>query len=472
VGAASILSGGRVRGAVVLLAAVVAAGCVGAEASAVVSPTTEPSGGGSAPPTTPLGPWQSAPATDPVVLETPTASPTAVPIPPERIPTAPEGVWTGVTWTRLPATPEFGAQDLDDASTFQVFGWSKGFVGFSIIPNPATDEQNDAGILVPPTVVSSYSSDGVHWHRGGTLDPVKAGSKDLWTFKAVLEGPKGLLAVGWSGACGSFYLDALWTSVDGIVWQPVDAGKVFGVDPWTIFDVSGGGAGFVAVSYGGANVWTSQDGRSWRSVNLKASAFADSRVDDGTALADGYVLAGTTGALTCGVMTYDGPTPQPPLKTAAAWWSADAKAWTRMALPGAVATPDPQWVSVIRLSDHGVLVLDSFGSSLYAWGSTDGRKWVPADLPPDVLEFAFVSTGQRAFLVAGRYGDGEAGDLDLRSVDEGFKMVVVRQTGEVPRFGLDTQPQVDYGSVAVGPTGLVAATFNGSQLWFGSPSGE
>jgi hypothetical protein len=476
--------------AVVSLTALVAAACVGAEAteSAAVSPASSPMA--TASPT-------ASPTATPVVTDTaePTdaleASPTAVVDPLPNVPAAPSGTWKSIKWTRLPATPEFGAQNLPDDSgladpaaansTFQVFGWSKGYVGFTITREPLPDEQpsdeepTDGPIdytYVPPTVVSSYSADGVHWHSGQALDPLAAGSKDLQVIRSVIEGPTGLLAVGWSGACGSVYLDALWTSSDGIKWQPVDAGKVFGVDPWSIVNVSGGAAGYVAVAYKGAGVWTSRDGRTWRRVVLTGGAFKNSLVDDGTALSGGFVLAGTEGTPDCGVTTYDGPTPAPPLRTASAWWSADGSSWTRVSLPGAVATSESQFLWTSHLSDSAVLVVDDTYSSRYAWGSNDGQTWVPLSLPKDVYAWDFISEAQRNLVVKWDGDWDTPASLQMRTVDDDFALVSISQSGNVPSLVYSSWDIFTCGVVALGPTGVVVTTADGSQLWFGTPSAD
>ena len=79
-------------------------------------------------------------------------------------------------------------------NSIEVFGWSRGYVGFSIQPTNDTGYPN-------PTVVSYYSADGTHWKEGQTLDTAFAAGTQgqLWDIRSVIEGPAGLLAVGWSG---------------------------------------------------------------------------------------------------------------------------------------------------------------------------------------------------------------------------------------------------------------------------------
>jgi hypothetical protein len=113
------------------------------------------------------------------------------------VPQAPSATWTSIHWTALPPAPEFGAQTPSEGSKFQVFGWSHGYIGFALTPGA----QTDAGSNPNPTLVSSYSADGVHWHTGGKLDT--SGALGTEVIRTVIEGPTGLLAVGWTGACAS-----------------------------------------------------------------------------------------------------------------------------------------------------------------------------------------------------------------------------------------------------------------------------
>jgi hypothetical protein len=372
----------------------------------------------------------------------------------------------------LPATPAFGVNSPAVGSTFQVFGWSGGYVGFTITPGPTTAAQ-----LADPTILSSYSTDGVHWHTGQKLDTTRASSHGYFdVVRSVIEGPTGLLAVGWTGGCGSEYLGSLWTSSDGTSWQPVDAGKVFGVDPWHIAHVSGGAAGYVAVAYGSAGAWTSKDGRNWRRVPLSTGAFENSLVDDGTANSGGFVLAGTAGTQDCGGTSYDGSPPPPISRTATVWLSADSSSWTRISLPGAIASSEYRDTWVCRLSDRALLVVDDIsGAERSAWASKDGRTWTAVNLPDDIDQRDILSGGQHNLIVEPALTANKLVDLvnlRLRTIDDGFAVVAVDQSGEVPHLVYSNWGGPTYGLVALGPTGVVVTNTDGSQLWFGTPSAE
>jgi hypothetical protein len=460
--------------ALAALASLVVAGCVGATpiGSASRLPATSPTG------TSPA----SASVTDTSSPTTPVTKSTAAADSLQSVSPAPSGTWKGIRWTSLPATSAVGANTLVAGSTFQVFGWSRGYIGFAITPGQPTADQAAADTIVDATVVSSYSTDGVHWHAGQKLDTVAAGSYDLQVIRSVIEGPAGLLAVGWSGSCGSEYLDSLWTSSDGIAWQPVDAKKVFGTasDFLEIVHVSGGAAGYVAVAYKSAGAWTSKDGRSWKRVPLGAGSFKNSQVNDGTAISGGFVLAGTTGTRDCGAaVSMDDSTPPPVFRTASVWWSADSSSWTRISLPGAMAKSEYQSTWVCRLNDRAMLVVDDSGAGRSAWASKNGRTWTVVNLPGDIVQPGVISDGQHNLVVAPTLGTDSQGypvavlgDLGLRTIDDGFAVVSMAQSGDVPQLVYSNWYYGPYGMVALGPTGVVATNAGGSQLWFGSPSAK
>ena len=437
--------------------ALLAAACVGSSASAppsVPSQPPTPSTSASIAASSPAAPVTAAPA-----AVTPTPKPTATGTPAAS-------AWTTITWA--PVTVTAAAKPAAEGVTHQVFGWSKGYVGFTLTPPKSTS----ASTL--PTVVASYSSDGVHWKTGQTLDPKAAGSQALWVFRTVLEGPAGLVAVGWAGACGDEYVDSLWTSTDGIAWKPLSVGAAFGANPPEITHISGGAAGFVAVAYKGAGAWTSKDGRTWTRVNMKATAFKDALIDDGSAVSGGYVLGGTTGVPNCAVVIQDPsakPTPTPVPRIASAWWSADGSTWTKEPLPDAHATSERQVVRTVRLTDHMVLLGDEIlsANTSWWWGSTDGQTWKSLGLPADFLPESIVSSAQRALVVG--IADPQQGTLSmrqLRTFNDDFTLADITPAGEVPDVG--TLTCYDYGVIAIGPAGVVVTNADGSRMWFGAAS--
>jgi hypothetical protein len=438
-------------------------------------------------------PASAAPSESPTAAQTEsptaTAQPTAVVDPLPNVSQAPAGTWKSIHWTGLPATPAFGANVSDlswdprvgvPSTTFQVFGWSHGYVGFTITAGHDTGQVDSYGnsIWSDPTLASSYSADGVHWHAGQKLLSLRGETgSPLETIRAVVEGPAGLMAVGWTGGCASVYLYELWTSTDGKTWQAVDTETSRAlINAFAVTHVSGGAAGYVSVAYRSAGVWISKDGRNWQAVPLNIGPFANSLVNDGTAVTGGFVLAGLDGTPDCTtsvIQPDDTPPPTPAPRVAAVWWSADGTSWTHISLPGAVSSAQYQGTWVSRLSDQKVLVVNGG----QAWVSSDGQTWTPANLQ-GVTQDAIVAQGQHNLVVKGLgvdAGEGSwspvaAGKLGLQTINGSSALVSIGQTGDVPELVYWNGYYGPYGMVAVGPTGVVVTSADGSQLWFGTPA--
>jgi hypothetical protein len=359
---------------------------------------------------------------------------------------------------------------MQPSSSLQVFGWSRGYVGFGVsLPegNRVLDTQVD------PVVTTYSSADGAHWTKGQALNTAAAGTGGMLSeIRSVIEGPSGLLAVGWTGACSTEFLDGLWTSTDGKSWRPVNIQAQFGPDAvGRIATVSGGSTGFTAVAYQGAAVWTSADGATWHSVALNSSAFAGSKINDATAFASGYVLAGTYGKSDC--TTYVGPplaTPAP--VSAATWWSADGAAWTRVSLPGAPSSATGQSMWLCRMTDQSVLMVDDLSHSRLAWASVDGRNWTAVSLPTDIWPADVLTDGRHVLVVGSAGNPSQAGPLTLRTFNSHFGLETVNQIGSLPSIAYQAWSSYSmfdsFGHVAVGPTGVVVT--DGTQLWLGLPS--
>jgi hypothetical protein len=445
----------------------VVAACVGPVSS--ISPSTSPAGRSSA--AAPVF-GSSAPSTIGAASVAPVATMDL-----ENLPAAPNGAWKGIRWAELSTSPMVALQTpapsisvgtLDSADI--VAGWSRGYVSLltQVVTPPDTYFQGTA------TIATTYSSDGVHWHSGNVLQQQIA--SDNLKIIEVYEGPSGLLAVGESGACGTGWIEALWTSRDGIAWQKVDTKKAFGKA--TIENVSGGSSGFVATDQTGHAVWTSLDGQSWRPVNLNASTFAHSRIDDGTAISGGYVLAGSTqliGARSCGGLVYDPsvrPTPTPPQLMPAVWWSADGVTWTKSQLPGATSAVSIQ-MTVCRVNDRTVIAFVNQSDSL--WITNDGRTWTAsAQLstalaqPSGLSRFGLLTDGRHGILVGSSHTNpNNAWNVsDISMVNDDGTLANLAQSGVTPPYGgAGTDANVRW---VVGPTGILA--IGESTLWIGLPS--
>lgn len=447
-------NGWRRGGALVALAAVVASGCVGATPTG--SPSLSP---GASPTATVSGPASAAPS--------PTGTISAVDL--SIVPLAPSGPWKSIRWMAVPTTPLLAQATAEpdtssvfhSAPAFNVAGWSGGFVSFTI-NNVSTQVQNEE----ETTTATSYSSDGVHWHAGNVVSQKTSGIDGI---RGIFEGPAGLLAAEDSGACGDSWVEGLLTSKDGVTWQAVDTRKAFGNA--VIWNVSGGSKGFVATDTTGTKAWTSRDGRTWQPVNLGTSVFARSRIDDGSAVSAGYVLGGSTqvtGARHCGATTVDPsakPTPTPPLRMPAVWWSADGTSWVKAQLPGAKAAFLVQ-MSLCRLDDHTLMAVDLDAQPTKAsagWVSSDGRTWKTLAQSAGIDPYNYMTDGRHGIQLRQldpSANDAYAGGRSLWSWT-GSGLVAIVESGNKPPYDWQTE-------MAVGPTGLVV--IDAGQLWLGLPS--
>jgi hypothetical protein len=398
-------------------------------------------------------------------------------------PQAPTGDWKSIHWVRVPATPaaalpspDPGASVQPTDANFKVAGWSRGFVGFSVqvVAKTNSDGMWDGGPTVA-TISTTYSKDGVQWHDGTVMQ--QQISIDNLGVSGVFQGPSGLLAVGESGACGDSWIEALWTSGDGVSWHKVDTKKAFGNA--TIEAVSGGSSGFVATDSTGHMVWTSRDGQSWRPVNLGTPVFASSRIDDGTAFSGGFVLAGSTvavGARSCAVIIPNpsaSPTPAPPMRSPAVWWSADGGTWTKAELPGGTSAYSIQ-MSICRANDHTLVAFESYNSDQNfgsgVWISSDGRTWSSLAWPSGLFPSEILTDGLHGVLVIDLRdptGPAPSAEPSISMVTDDGGPVALAQEGDQPPYASNEQ-------WAVGPTGILWTAgdpwSDSIQLWMGLPS--
>ena len=433
---------GRLRGfAVGLVVAGLVAGCSVAAASP--SPTAG-------------APSSPSPSTSTQVPATPTSTPTPARLPSVGI--APSGQWNGIKWISagpvFPQTPIAGSGKAPFIQV-SVFGWSRGYVGF----RSAEDIPN----TVAPAfaMVSTSSADGLHWTAGRALDIEGLGSA-VW-IAAVVEGPTGLLAVARSsgGICGPSIVAALWTSADGLTWTRVQwpAGSAY---PAGVYTIDAGSTGYIASGTlkDGAPpaVWLSGDGRSWHQVPLPKPTSGVVVVDGATGFAGGYVLAGAQRSdIGCGESEST-----PSLYTPSLWWSADGKSWTRSKLAGALPAA-AVWMTVNRISDHALMAVAQ-GDPQLVWVSNDGRTWRLIASPSSMLGDGILTDGQRGLVVLppANNGDGPT----IATVDDDLTVTMLSQSGDGPVASATTIGWM----WAFGPTGVVALSVDGLNLWLGVPT--
>jgi hypothetical protein len=278
-------------------------------------------------------------------------------------------VWTsvdGTTWTRV------GGDELSTVGSQAMLAVTEGGPGLV-----AVGSDTQSGIDTVPAVWTS--PDGIAWTRL-PLDESRVRAAGGGEMTSVTTGGPGLVAVGWVGR-GFSRVAAVWTSVNGITWDPVphDA-SVFGGDDQEdgdtfntrMLSVTGGGPGLVAVGAtgsdlgGSAAVWTSIDGLSWSRVPHDESIFKGSMMS---------VTAGGVGLVAVG-STSDASA------NAAAWTSVDGLSWSRVphdeSVFGGSAT---QTMSSVTAGESGVVAVGWSGSELglrsaaAVWTSADGTVW-------------------------------------------------------------------------------------------------
>jgi hypothetical protein len=439
------------RLAAMLAVAFLVAGCSIAPASA--SPSAQPTT--TAQPTIAAQPSAAGQAS-------PSPSPSATPSQSPSVGPAPVGRWTGIHWISAGAAfPQEPVTGTGDGWSMQVnvFGWSRGYVGFRTALH-VTDSHT--GFTVDSEAeVSTASDDGIHWTAGRPLDTADIGSPVGIT--AVVEGPTGLIAVGrfGRGVCGgSPTVDVLWNSADGLTWTRVPLPADFASS--SVYTLDAGSSGYIATGIlrDGVTtaVWVSADGRSWHRAPLPKGTAGTVLVDGATSFAGGFVVSGAQEIqVGCGVS----------VQVPSVWWSADAKSWTEPTLPGAIPA-DATWVSVDRISDHAVLatalMFDSAAqsSSQRVWATVDGRTWKPIVWPASLSRATVLTTGKRGLIFASPTGDFSGSTI--ATVDQDLTLATLTMSGDLP-----TGPAM-MGTTALGPTGVVALSSDGLNLWLGVPT--
>jgi hypothetical protein len=178
-------------------------------------------------------------------------------------------------------------------------------------------------------------------------------------------------------------------------------------------------------------------------------------VNGATSFAGGFVVAGAVlGPEGCGGASSIHP---------AVWWSADGSSWTREALPGTSATDDTS-LSIHRLNDDTVVAALQAGDTPDAWISTDGRTWRAVRTPTFTSVYGTITDSRRSLVVEAPVEN--PGQLVLKTIGEELDLATLPQTGDGPILTAESVLMVE----AVGPTGIVVVSVDGSHLWLGVPS--
>jgi hypothetical protein len=441
--------------AVALATSTLAAGCV--EAGGFSTPNSIPSASSSP------SVQASADATASVAV-----SPTAAAVSPTAAANAtaaplPAGTWTGIKWIAAGAAfPQSPAADpgTDSSVTADVYGWSRGYVGF----RSAGDMSGDPNVA--HSLTSTSSSDGLHWTavRAMKLDDLKYAS--LVRITQVAEGPAGLVAIGRYGGmtCGGPpTVQAIWTSTDGATWTRVALSADFLSS--AVNTISGGPTGYIAsgILKDGLTpaVWLSNNGASWRQTPLPKATFGSVLVDGATSFGAGYVLGGSVrGDAVCGGFN---------TLTPSLWWSADGTAWSRSKLTGATPASN-SWMAVTRISDHSLMAIATEWNevtqvtSQKVWVSGDGRTWNAVSSPSILLDSGILSDGRRGIIVA--IPQQTEGPPSIATVGDDLTATWLGRSGDAPSLSTSTGQY----SKALGPAGVVILSPDGSSLWLGVPT--
>src|ERR1035437_402205 len=448
---------GRVRGRSFSFVAVALVGLVvGACTASTGTPGTSLSSPHPSVPSSIAVPDPSASATFPQPTDTAAQSHTPVAL--ASLGLVPTGRWTSIHWTQVITPPVFlpaqaTAGEVGRGLSF--FGWSRGYVAF--------DEVRDGPNGAAVTEIHTFSSaDGVNWTSDARLTygyPVY--------ISGVVEGPAGLLAVAKfvPGTCsGPPNVALVWRSTDGIAWRQA---AVFSV---AAGDIEGGPSGYVAIgnTVEGKNpAWISFDGANWKHVDLTATAFKGvDAIESGAAFSDGFVLAGTTLGAAQGCGGYPNPL------TGSLWWSADAKTWSRDVLSGTTSGAQVS-MSVRRLSDTALLATESSSDGIggpavtSSWTSTDGRTWKSISVPPsiDIARAVIVTNGRRGLVLSN--STDESQPAPILAFQDDLTLTELSQTGDVP--DQTVMQSWAYQRFALGPTGVVVMSSDGSSFWIGVP---
>jgi hypothetical protein len=365
----------------------------------------------------------------------------------------------------FPQTPAASADPAPRAKgdpamvvTTGIYGWRRGYVGFRSV-----DDMSGAP-LQNSTLVSTSSSDGLHWTAGRSLN--MEGLKYAVQITQVVEGPAGLLAVGRypGAACGGPPgIEALWTSPDGLIWTRVALSADF--VSAGVFAINAGSTGYVAAGTlkDGLTqaVWLSPDGVTWHQVGLPKATFGTVVVNGATNFGAGYVIAGAVrGDEGCG--GYNTLTPS-------LWWSADGTSWTRSKLAGAAPSTDA-WIALTRISDHSLVAIATEWNaatqvtSEQVWATADGRTWKAVESPSSLLGTGILSDGQRGLAVV--IPLETAGSPAIATVGDDLTVTPLVNAGDIPSISNSS----GWYSTAFGPTGVVILSSDGSTLWLGVPT--
>jgi hypothetical protein len=288
------------------------------------------------------------------ITDLPPSPPTPTPIPTAQIPTQPPAQVTS-TWTKVTLPEAFG----------QPFAIGGAGSGISALPGGGFIDF--AGAAPNRTVVLT-SPDGSTWTRTGEI----TGKDALGVSGPVAFNGHVYVALGGEGGGpGTPYAmqsnGAAWVSSDLAHWTKAPAQA--GLSGAIFAGIAAGSADFVAIGNsegGGATVWTSGEGLRWQPFLAKTVfPFDLSEATGIAATSQGLVIVGRIG------------------EEAAAWTSPDGRTWTvHSPLPpgsgffNGIANGPAGFVSLASAPSAGIEVAPGdFRAPVTPWTSRDGVIW-------------------------------------------------------------------------------------------------
>ncbi|MBA2380919.1 MAG: hypothetical protein H0V73_02305 [Chloroflexi bacterium] len=229
-----------------------------------------------------------------------------------------------------------------------------------------------------------------------------------------------------------------------------------------LLTVDAGSAGYIATGFlaDGTTpaVWTSPDAVAWHGRAVTGKPFGHIVLDGGTSFHGGFVLAGAVlGEEGCGGASHVTPS---------LWHSSDGAAWARATLPG-VSSAASVAMRIRRIDDRtlaGIASETTAGvETVQAWTTHDGTTWTPVATRPNLFWQSIIGNGSQAIVVLDP-PDLE-GPLTIAQVDTDLSLAELIATGDAPEL-TETTPGW---TIALGPTGVLALSGDGTELRLGVP---
>ena len=147
---------------------------------------------------------------------------------------------------------------------------------------------------------------------------------------------------------------------------PPDGAVFGGTDSQSMWDVTAGGPGLVAVGEDGpdAAVWASLDGTAWLRVPHDEEVFGGAGIASVTVGGPGLVAVGSSAETACCEAD------------ATVWTSVDGITWTRWPLyEQAFGGEGGRWMNSVTVGGPGLVAVGADGSNAAVWTSSDGITW-------------------------------------------------------------------------------------------------